>query len=221
MDKADTATKLDLIVPVAIIQEQAQIRQERNKLIHSSENSLASTVAFDPPVSDGIVRFEGVFENLDGWMFNIGIADVSTVFGANKVPAADGNKDNIVCYLNVGTLQHRDGVISGNVQILEKQKIALEVNMVSIPHTLHFFVDGIEQPLSIFNIPAQIRFWIYLSRKDSQFTITRFNHLSSSSAKDVEGSKKLEWGKLWQDYGERNLGTNDGDLFDDDEDDEL
>ncbi|KAA6375172.1 MAG: hypothetical protein EZS28_029300, partial [Streblomastix strix] len=67
----------------------------------------------------------------------------------------------------------------------------------SNPRTLHFFVNGQEQPVSVFDIPSNIRFFVWLYNPGSSFTLTRFERVQSSSARGVEGSKVLKWGYEW------------------------
>ncbi|KAA6395038.1 MAG: hypothetical protein EZS28_009431, partial [Streblomastix strix] len=73
-----------------------------------------------------------------------------------------------------------------------------EVNMSSTPRTLNFFIDDEQLPVQIINIPSAIRFYIGIDNEESSFTITRFERLQSSSAKEISESKTLEWGKQWK-----------------------
>ncbi|KAA6371899.1 MAG: hypothetical protein EZS28_032573 [Streblomastix strix] len=53
------------ITPAFIIKEASQGISEKNKFIHQDMLNPC-TIAFDPVVSEGIVRFEVVFENTGG-----------------------------------------------------------------------------------------------------------------------------------------------------------
>ncbi|KAA6380264.1 MAG: hypothetical protein EZS28_024208, partial [Streblomastix strix] len=61
-----------------------------------------------------------------------------------------------------------------------------------------FFVDDIEQPNYVIEIPSKIRFWVFTYYKSSSFTVTKFERLIQSTAKGVEGSKAIQWGKKWK-----------------------
>ncbi|KAA6370615.1 MAG: hypothetical protein EZS28_033858 [Streblomastix strix] len=181
-----------------IIPDKQIVTQSGNKIIHSNNNVKRQTVAFNPIISEGIIRFEGFFENHSVWNFIFGVAYSSAVFGSNKWPQNDENYKKTICYWNDGNLRHIGDWITGNSQIEKNKSIAMEVNMNITPRTLTFFYDNQEQPVSVANIPSQIRFWIYITDTNSSFTITRFERIQSSSAKGVSGSKVFQWGKEWK-----------------------
>ncbi|KAA6363954.1 MAG: hypothetical protein EZS28_040519, partial [Streblomastix strix] len=169
--------------------------KEQNRFNHDNTEAFC-TISTDPIISEGIVYYESVFENHDGNVFGIGIADHSVAFKPNKWPSEDGNKGKTVNYQNYGELFHiswgpdNQGFRSGQI-------IGLEVNMISRPRRLTFFVDDIEQKYYVVNIPEAIRFWSLIYEPNSSFTVTRFERRSSSSAHGVTGSRSLEWGKYW------------------------
>ncbi|KAA6360688.1 MAG: hypothetical protein EZS28_043785 [Streblomastix strix] len=74
-----------------------------------------------------------------------------------------------------------------NQEYSDGQKVEIEVDMTTVPRRVTFFVDDVEQPNYAIGIPSEIRFWV----------LTKFERLIKSSAKGVEGSKALEWGKKW------------------------
>ncbi|KAA6384226.1 MAG: hypothetical protein EZS28_020245 [Streblomastix strix] len=84
-----------------------------------------------------------------------------------------------------------------NKQYSDGQKVGIEVDMTTVPRRVTFFVDDVEQPNYVICIPSEIRFWAYIYNESSSFTVTKFERLIKSSAKGVEGSKALEWGKEW------------------------
>ncbi|KAA6360137.1 MAG: hypothetical protein EZS28_044336, partial [Streblomastix strix] len=183
-----------------IIPDLEHATQTGNKIIHSSNNTKNASVAFNPVISEGIIRFEGYFENHGHYKFIFGVADSSAVFGADEWPFDSENEKKTVRYLNDGRISHiGDDFIKGNSQIEENKSIAMEVNMNIIPRTLTFFYDNQEQRLSVANIPSQIRFYIYIANEMSSFTITRFERIKSSSAKGgIKGQRIVEWGKEWK-----------------------
>ncbi|KAA6394142.1 MAG: hypothetical protein EZS28_010333, partial [Streblomastix strix] len=66
--------------------------------------------------------------------------------------------------------------------------------MTSKPRRAVIFIDGVEQKISVVNIPKAVRFYVFVSKPNSSFQVTRFERLPSSSARGVPGSKQWEWG---------------------------
>ncbi|KAA6372068.1 MAG: hypothetical protein EZS28_032404, partial [Streblomastix strix] len=75
------------ITPVFIIKEKKQGRLEGMKFVHSNKYDYC-TIAFDPVICEGIVRFEVIFENTRFYRM-CGIADASCSFDVNMGPSAD------------------------------------------------------------------------------------------------------------------------------------
>ncbi|KAA6378474.1 MAG: hypothetical protein EZS28_026001 [Streblomastix strix] len=146
---------------------------------------------------DGIVRIEVMIENTQGWNNSIGIADTSCSFAASKRPLDDGNKQKTVRYFNIGRLDHIT-YAKGNRGYADGQRVAVEVDMTTVTRRATFFVDDIEQPNFVIGIPEAIRFWASTSDESSFFTVIKFERLIQSTAKGVEGSKALQWGKEWK-----------------------
>ncbi|KAA6389774.1 MAG: putative CMGC kinase, CK2 family [Streblomastix strix] len=196
--QSDVVVKPQLVSinPQPIIVSEKRCRSEGMKIIHSEEDFSGCVTSYNPIITKGIVRFEGFFEKGRQWKY-IGITDSSVVFTHGDSPYQPKFCGQLITYACCGELRDfiQNSEIKGNSRFEDNQKVALEVNMDSTPRTLHFFVEGIEQPLSVINIPASIRFWFYVMSSNSSFTLTQFQNLSSSSAKGVEGSKKLDWGK--------------------------
>ncbi|KAA6395961.1 MAG: hypothetical protein EZS28_008517 [Streblomastix strix] len=86
----------------------------------------------------------------------------------------------------------------GNQGYVDRQRVAVEVDMTTVPRRATFFVEDVEQPNFVIGIPEAIRFLAYTGFPSSSYTITKFERLIQSTAKGVEGSKALEWGKKWK-----------------------
>ncbi|KAA6370445.1 MAG: hypothetical protein EZS28_034028 [Streblomastix strix] len=84
---------------VGIIPDIEVVYQKGIKIIRTDKRGC-STVAFNPIISNGIVRFGGFLEDPDDdqSFFSIGIADSSAVFGSNQLPFDGENKKKTVCY---------------------------------------------------------------------------------------------------------------------------
>ncbi|KAA6376110.1 MAG: putative serine/threonine-protein kinase Nek3, partial [Streblomastix strix] len=192
-------SSLSIITYYSIIPDPDHVKQQENKIIRTNEGIL-STVAFNPVITSGIVRFGGFFKDHPNGYFNFGITDSSAVFGSNDGPYEGENGKKTVRYFNLGDLYHIGyNYISGNSRIEENKTIAMEVNMNIRPRTLTFFYDNQEQPLSVINIPSSIRFYIFLYDSNSSFTITQFENFQYSSAKGgIKGQRIVDWGKEWK-----------------------
>ncbi|KAA6318568.1 MAG: hypothetical protein EZS28_054927, partial [Streblomastix strix] len=70
---------------VGIIPDQQFAYQEGIKIVHTDKQGR-STVAFNPIITSGIVRFGGYFQNHPDVNFRFGIVDSSAVFGSNEQP---------------------------------------------------------------------------------------------------------------------------------------
>ncbi|KAA6384100.1 MAG: hypothetical protein EZS28_020372, partial [Streblomastix strix] len=91
---------------VSIIPDEDYAYQEGVKIILTDKRSI-STVAFNPIISSGIVRFGGFFEDPSNYpFFMIGIADASAVFGSNQLPFDGENEKKTVCYHKYGGISH-------------------------------------------------------------------------------------------------------------------
>ncbi|KAA6374517.1 MAG: hypothetical protein EZS28_029957 [Streblomastix strix] len=101
-------------------------------------------------------------------------------------------------FLGLGYIKHTGDYIDGNAAIYNSSQVALEFNIEQLPTTLTFFVNNIEQPNYIINIPKSVRFLVYLSLRGSSFEILNFVHLISPNAKHPESSRSFEWGKKWE-----------------------
>ncbi|KAA6403260.1 MAG: hypothetical protein EZS28_001203 [Streblomastix strix] len=108
----------------------------------------------------------------------VDMAESSVLFKPNKAPWEDGNSGYV----------SNQGFICG-------QRIGAEVNMISRPRRLVFFVDDVEQKYQIINIPEAISFQYCIYQSNFSFTITKFERYSSSSAHGVTGSQGFELGK--------------------------
>ncbi|KAA6379969.1 MAG: hypothetical protein EZS28_024503 [Streblomastix strix] len=147
------------IEPIFIIKESSQGNSEENKFLHSDENEPC-VIALDPVISEGIVRLEIIFENNRGRLSGIGIADASCSFDVGKMPQDNENDKKTVGYWSNGTLDHFSTYAKGNQWYHQRFRISAIVDMTAVPRKVVFYVDGIEQPNSVVEIPSEIRFWL-------------------------------------------------------------
>ncbi|KAA6369661.1 MAG: hypothetical protein EZS28_034811, partial [Streblomastix strix] len=86
------------ITPVFIIKEKQQGRLKGMKFVHSNKYAQ-STIAFEPVICEGIVRFEVIFEHTRFYRI-CGIADASCSFDAYMGPSDDEYIEKTVRYDN-------------------------------------------------------------------------------------------------------------------------
>ncbi|KAA6386258.1 MAG: hypothetical protein EZS28_018216 [Streblomastix strix] len=148
------------IAPTFIIEKENQGTLQGMKFIHSDQSNYWCTIAIDPIIKEGIVRFEIIFENTGVLGRNIGTADASCSFASGKRPWEDGNDEKTVRYYQDGVLNHiaYDTIYNGSYK--DGQRISAIVDMTSNPRKVVFYVDDIEQPNYVIGIPSEIRFWV-------------------------------------------------------------
>ncbi|KAA6375260.1 MAG: hypothetical protein EZS28_029213, partial [Streblomastix strix] len=148
----------------------------------------------------GIARFEIL--NGTKTVRSFGIADESVSYGRGEAPSAKGQKkivefNNVYIFTN-DWIQHFGGWIKGNTEYIAGDRISMELNMVSKPRTLTFFVNDQEQKNYIINIPSAVRIWVFLFLSGESFKLLKFEWLLIPSAKHKTGSRALKWGKKWK-----------------------
>ncbi|KAA6387216.1 MAG: putative G2-specific protein kinase nim-1, partial [Streblomastix strix] len=160
---------------------------------HTNNNKNDATILFDPVITSGVTRIEFLNVNdLEG----VGIANESVHYDRDVVPLQYDFK--AVLFRNDGKLRYQGENIDGNSSFNENNRVALELDMDSIPHKLSFFVDDKQQPNYVVNIPNSVKFYAYFYKQSSQFKFLKFEKLSAPISKRIEGCRALEWGKLWR-----------------------
>ncbi|KAA6392410.1 MAG: hypothetical protein EZS28_012063 [Streblomastix strix] len=186
---------ISLITPIFILSKASQGKVKKNRFIHPNEFANC-TIALDPVIRDGIVYIEIVFDNAEGYAKAIGIADSSCQFAADT--GASQHKQQTVRYYWSGDLDHITDELKGNQGYKDGHRIGAEVDMTIVPRRVTFFVNDIEQTNHVIGIPEAIRFWAFIFKTSSSFTVNKFERLEFSLAKGVVGSKASEWGKKWK-----------------------
>ncbi|KAA6354644.1 MAG: hypothetical protein EZS28_049829, partial [Streblomastix strix] len=150
-------------------------------------------VAFDPPIQQGIHRFSIAFANSYSCFHSIGIVDAAVnitkgyALGEDEKSAEYNNKNVF------GQVYHKNKGVEGNEEYQDEQLITAEVNMDAKPRTLHFFVEGKEQPVYVSSLPASIRFAIHIYAEGASFTVVTLGKAPSASVKGVVGKKEVQW----------------------------
>ncbi|KAA6403614.1 MAG: hypothetical protein EZS28_000855 [Streblomastix strix] len=109
------------------IHDRKHAYQEGIKIIHTDKEG-DSSIAFNPIIQSGIVRFGGYFQNHQEYNFCIGIADSSTVFGSEKGPEDGENRKKTVRYYDDGEISHIGYKgFPGNSPIELNKSVAMEI----------------------------------------------------------------------------------------------
>ncbi|KAA6388793.1 MAG: hypothetical protein EZS28_015686 [Streblomastix strix] len=161
---------------------------------HTNKNENACTLLYNPVINKGIVKLEVLRVKYLG---DVGIADESVRYGRNEGPSERG-WEKIVYYDCSGDIAHIGDFIEGNSEFDDGCRIGMEMNMESNPRSLTFFINDKEQPNFIINIPSAVRIFCFIYLKGASFKITKYEFLSTPTARHGEGSRALEYGKEWE-----------------------
>ncbi|KAA6366721.1 MAG: hypothetical protein EZS28_037752, partial [Streblomastix strix] len=176
-------------IPKGLLQKDVKVKEDTFTL----NNRNHSTILFDPLIKNGVFRFEVL--NIQD-LYAVGIADESVKYGRGEGPDKRGYY-KIIEYDDLGWIQHIGETIRGNAEIKNNgDRITLELNMDSNPRTLTFFVNDVEQPNFVINIPSAIRACII--SENASFKVLKFEALSAPVAVNGAGSHSWEWGKEWK-----------------------
>ncbi|KAA6378960.1 MAG: putative Serine/threonine protein kinase [Streblomastix strix] len=161
---------------------------------HTDKNDYFCTLLYNPVINKGIVKMEVLRVK---YLQGVGIADESVRYGRDEGPLAR-DSDKVVYYSCSGPIHHFDDSIWGNPRFEDDGcRIGMEMNMESNPRSLTFFFDDKEQPNFFINIPKAVRIWCWIGSKGS-FKITKFEFLSTPTARHGKGSRAWEYGKEWR-----------------------
>ncbi|KAA6383283.1 MAG: hypothetical protein EZS28_021191 [Streblomastix strix] len=168
------------ITPQIVIQNGCKYSQDGNTINVTEIDDDKCTIFYDPIISSGIARFEGIFD-VFSTSSQIGIYDSSVDFSEGvEDPFNDKYTGKNIQYdVYKGWLWHMQlPGIHGNANFSHGESVALEVNLDSCPRTIHFFVNG-----------------IYFLFPDQMFTLTRFERLSHPTSEKLVFEKAVIWGK--------------------------
>ncbi|KAA6382172.1 MAG: hypothetical protein EZS28_022303 [Streblomastix strix] len=90
-----------------------------------------------------------------------------------------------------GDVYYKGTRLSNNAQFKDGQLIAMELN--ADVGTLHFFVDGIQQPVFVSEIFQAVKFWFYINLQDSSFSVVSVKKLTVPTAKTLSREKAIQW----------------------------
>ncbi|KAA6392741.1 MAG: hypothetical protein EZS28_011737 [Streblomastix strix] len=129
----------------------------------------------------------------------VGIADETVHYKRHEWFDARGY-DKIVYCFREGWLRHSGQFgVKGNAEFdNDGDRVAMELNMDSNPRALTFYVNDVEQPIFVTNIPEAVRFYVFLMEEDQSFKVLKFEALSAPIAVHGTGSRSLDYESEWK-----------------------
>ncbi|KAA6364869.1 MAG: hypothetical protein EZS28_039604, partial [Streblomastix strix] len=152
------------------------------------------SVSLNKVIKDGIHRIEVRFEKSNSGGHQYG--SVGIVKAGYKIPYPcnsnfDPHKQNMLEYYGgSGKVLFKGTLTPGNVQFSDDELIAMELN--ADVGTLHFFVDGIQQPVFVIGIKEAVKFYFWTAKKDSSFSIVSVKKLPVPTAKTLPNEKVIQ-----------------------------
>ncbi|KAA6398882.1 MAG: hypothetical protein EZS28_005591 [Streblomastix strix] len=163
------------------------------KAVALKEDPLS--ISLNKVIKDGIHRIEVMFEKCNYGRYSDGV--VGIVKADHKIPypcnpGLEPHKKNMLFFSGyTGNTWFKGTETSGNVRFSDGQLIAMELN--ADVGTLHFFVDGIQQPIFVRGIKEAVKFYFFILQKDSFFSIVSVKRLAVPAAKTLPNEKVVQW----------------------------
>ncbi|KAA6386199.1 MAG: hypothetical protein EZS28_018273 [Streblomastix strix] len=141
--------------PESVIFEQVDGILSKVKLNRTCER----TIEIFPVITDGIYLFEIIYQNLTGFSQGPGIMKESLNIINDMNPC---DVKSVVCFNACdGFIYYKGQVDQGNSEYSNNQKIGLELDKGK--GTLHFFIDGVQQPVFVRGINEPVKFYKLLA----------------------------------------------------------
>ncbi|KAA6357004.1 MAG: hypothetical protein EZS28_047469 [Streblomastix strix] len=106
--------------------------------------------------------------------------------------AAHYNNNNMICFNACnGNICYKGINTVGNSQYSSGQKIGLELDKGK--GTLHFFIDGVQQPVFVRGINEPVRFYGHIFNEGASFTIVTFKKLPAATTHTLPNEKAIDW----------------------------
>jgi hypothetical protein len=144
---------------------------------------LQCLIRFDAPARPGIWRFTVHFREIDDSEPVVGVIDPTVPISANFSPGQYGS----LAYLSNGHI-----LINGTSSVATHgfgplDHVTLEIDMQSQPRKVSFFVNDVPIPYFVVNVPADVQFFVCLSRSSSYFileSVCRYDKVAAPHPSD-------------------------------------
>ncbi|KAA6370078.1 MAG: hypothetical protein EZS28_034394, partial [Streblomastix strix] len=159
------------------------------------QNDKPVVIPLNKEMINGIHSVSVKFEkcNKDGIAYgHVGIAKASHNIPCPCEAWEEPHNTNMLFYNGGdGTIHFRGNTTYGNTQFSDGQLITMELNMDI--GTLHFIVDGVQQPVFVRGIKEKVRLYWELYYKDSLFTVVSVNQLNIPTVMKLNNEKAFDW----------------------------
>ncbi|KAA6388075.1 MAG: hypothetical protein EZS28_016397 [Streblomastix strix] len=157
-----------------------------------SLNGEYVAIPLNKVMNDGIHQISVKFEQCNFNGFVQGYVGIMKVDYNIPCPCKPYENLNLLGYYGCsGQIYNKGEWGEGNSQFKDSQLITMELNMEA--GTLHFFVDGIQQPVFVKEIKEAVKFWFEINIIGSSFTIKSLKNLPSATAKSMANEKAINW----------------------------
>ncbi|KAA6374656.1 MAG: hypothetical protein EZS28_029817 [Streblomastix strix] len=157
------------------------------------------SVSLNNVIKDGIHRIEVRFEKCNNVEYSYGAVGIVKAGYKIPYPSFPCNSEQrmtviqsmLEYYGYFGQVLFKFSYESGNVKFSDGQLIAMELN--ADVGTLHFFVDGIQQPVFVRGIKEAVKFYFHIYFQGSSFSIVSVKKLPIPIAKTLLNEKVIQW----------------------------
>ncbi|KAA6381636.1 MAG: hypothetical protein EZS28_022837 [Streblomastix strix] len=166
-----------------------------NRKAIALQDKQCVVIPLNKEMTKGIHSVSAKFEkcNLSGFAnVYVGIAKASHPIPCPCDPLDEQNNKSMLYYFGYsGKVCFKGNGIVGNSRFSDGRLITMELN--ADVGTLHFIVDGIQQPVFVRGIKEAVKFMWEVFNKDSSVTIVSVKELNAPTVKKLENEKAIEW----------------------------
>ncbi|KAA6379090.1 MAG: hypothetical protein EZS28_025382 [Streblomastix strix] len=166
-----------------------------NRKAIARQDKQCVVIPLNKEMTKGIHNVSARFDksNLNGFsLVYIGITKASHAIPCPCKPFDEQNNKSMLFYHgSSGNVCFKGKGTEGNSRFSDGQLITMELN--ADVGTLHFIVDGIQQPVFVRGIKEAVKFWSLLYYKDTSVTIVSLKQLNAPTMKKLENEKAIEW----------------------------
>ncbi|KAH7830709.1 putative Protein kinase domain containing protein [Monocercomonoides exilis] len=106
-----------------------------------------------------------------------------------------GDPGSVGYHGRTGKIAQNKKEIAMNSRFNDLQVVTAELNFENDPPTLHFFVDGEQQPLSISNVPLGVQFAVYFRSANAKAEIVSVYQIESPTAVKLPRRGRIDWAR--------------------------
>ncbi|KAA6402307.1 MAG: hypothetical protein EZS28_002165 [Streblomastix strix] len=147
-------------------------------------------IEIDPVITDGIYLFEIIYQNkYPGFHQGPGIVKAS--YTIPRYCKANSDQNMIFFDTCDGEIRYKGYWTNKNSKYSSGQKIGMELDKGK--GTLHFFIDGVQQPVFVRGINEPVRFYGHIFTEGASFTIVTFKNLPAATTQTLPDEEAINW----------------------------